>query len=177
MVIEKTGLVIVNTGDGKGKTTAALGMLMRSKGQELKALILQFVKSSDAGYGEIKTLQKLGIEWQALGDGCTWNSTDLEISAEMARKGWQLAREKILSGEYDLIILDELTHPMNFGWLDTEEVVKWLKTNKPSDLHLVITGRQAPQALIDYADLVTEMRCIKHPFTTRKLKAQKGVEF
>ena len=177
MVIEKTGLVIVNTGDGKGKTTAALGMLMRSQGQDLKALILQFVKSSDAGYGEIKTLQKLGIEWQALGDGCTWNSTDLEKSAEMARQGWKLAQEKILSAEYDLIILDELTHLLNFGWLDTEEIIKWLKANKPADLHLLITGRQAPQTLIDYADLVTEMRCIKHPFNTQKLKAQKGVEF
>ena len=91
--------------------------------------------------------------------------------------GWEIAKEKILSHNYDVIILDEFTYAMHFGWLDTLEVIDWLKTNKPENLHLIITGRDAPQALIDYADLVTEMREIKHPFTTQGIQAQAGIEF
>jgi cob(I)alamin adenosyltransferase len=94
-----------------------------------------------------------------------------------ARHGWEIAKEKILDGGYDLFIMDEFTYPLHYGWLDTGEVVAWLKENKPEMLHLIITGRYAPEALVDYADLVTEMREIKHPFRQQGIRAQAGIEY
>ena len=111
-----------------------------------------------------------------MGDGFTWLSKDINESEQKARSAWELAQVKISSGEYDVIALDEMTYSFHFGWLDINETVEWLKLNKPADLHLIITGRDAPPQLIEYADLVTEMREIKHPFT-RGIKAQAGVEF
>lgn len=172
----ETGLVIVNTGDGKGKSTAAFGLLMRAAGQGLRVCCIQFIKSETGRWGEIKTAEKLGIEWHKTGDGFTWNARDIDESAARARHGWHFAQEKIASGEYDLIVLDEFTYTMHFEWLDTPEVIDWLKANKPESMHLVITGRHAPQALIDYADLVTEMAKIKHPYDQGR-KAQRGIEF
>lgn len=172
----KPGLVIVNTGDGKGKSTAAFGLLMRAIGQGLRVCAIQFIKSESGRWGEIKAAEKLGVEWHKTGDGFTWNSKDIDESIARAQHGWQFAQEKIVSGDYDLILLDEFTYTMHFEWLDTAEVTDWLKANKPEKLHLVITGRKAPQALIDYADLVTEMAKIKHPYDQGR-KAQRGIEF
>jgi cob(I)alamin adenosyltransferase len=170
------GIVIVNTGEGKGKTTAALGLLMRASGQGLRTCMIQFVKSKTGRWGETKAAKKLGFEWYTVGDGFTWKSKDLDKTAARAQQGWRLAQEKIASGDYDLIVLDEFTYTMHFEWLQTEAVIEWLQANKPLELHLVITGRYAPEQLIDYADLVTEMIKIKHPFEQGR-KGQKGIEF
>ena len=175
---KKKGLVIVNTGNGKGKTTAALGMLLRAWGRQMKIGVIQFIKNENARYGEIKASQRMGhIDWLSSGDGFTWTSQDLDETAAKARYGWQIAQERIASGQYDLFILDEFTYPLYYGWLDTSAVIDWLRANKPPMLHLIITGRYAPEALIDYADLVTEMRQIKHPLKEQGIQAQAGVEY
>lgn len=172
----KKGLVIVNTGDGKGKTTAALGMLLRAWGRGMSVGMLQFLKSGTADYGEYHAARKIGIEILPLGDGCTWNSKDMEATIALALSAWQEAQKRIVSNEYNLLVLDEFTFPLHFGWLETAQVIDWLKANKPEDLHLVITGRHAPAALIEYADLVTEMVVVKHPYETG-VPAQAGIEF
>jgi cob(I)alamin adenosyltransferase len=176
MTSKKKGLVIVNTGDGKGKTTASLGMLLRAWGRGMHVCVIQFIKTETGQWGEIKAAKKLGIEWHTTGDGFTWLSKDMDETAARALHGWEIAKEKISSGDYDLIVLDEFTYTMSYHWLDTTEVLDWLRLNRPSDLHLVITGRSAPPALIEQADLVTEMLSIKHPFD-QGIKAQAGVEF
>ena len=173
----RKGLVIVNTGNGKGKTTAALGVVLRAWGRGFRVCVMQFLKNEHARYGEIKAARKLGIEWTNVGDGWTWASKDMEETRARAVLGWEQAKEKITSGNYDLIVLDEFTYPLHFGWLDTGEVIAWLQANKPPMLHLVITGRYAPQELIDFADLVTEMREVKHPFTDQQIRAQPGIEY
>ncbi len=174
---KKKGLVIVNTGNGKGKTTAALGIVFRAWGRGMKVGVIQFLKRSTARYGEIKAAKKLNIDWFVTGDGWTWTSRDLDESADLARHGWMLAQERIVQGSYDVLVLDEFTYLLHFGWLETEEVVRWLKEHKPPMLHLIITGRYAPQALIDYADLVTEMQEVKHPYREQGITAQPGIEF
>lgn len=170
------GLVIVYTGDGKGKTTAALGLLLRAWGRDMHVCVIQFIKAETGSWGEIKAARKLGIEWHTLGDGFTWMSSDLTKTIEYATKGWELAQKKILSRTFDVIILDEFTYPLHLSWLDTAQVLDWLRQNKPPELNLVITGRDAPQELVEYADLVTEMTNIKHPFE-RGIKAKPGIDF
>ncbi len=172
----KKGLLIVNTGDGKGKSTAAFGMLLRAWGRGLRICVVQFIKSETGKWGEVKAAQKMGIEWLTTGDGFTWLSKDMDDTTARAQHGWKLAQEKISSGNYDLVLLDEFTYPLHFGWLNTTEVLDWLRINRPPNLHLVITGRSAPAALISEADLVTEMLMIKHPYE-QGLKAQAGIEF
>jgi len=172
----KKGLVIVNTGHGKGKTTAALGVLFRAWGRGWRICMIQFIKADTGNWGEIQAARKLGIEWHAMGDGFTWLSKDLEASGDKARAAWQIAQEKIASGAYDLVILDEMTYAFHKHWLDIHDVIGWLKENKPPMLHVIITGRDAPRELIDFADLVTEMTKIKHPFD-QGILAQAGIEF
>jgi cob(I)alamin adenosyltransferase len=170
------GLTIVFTGDGKGKTTATLGMVLRAWGHGLRVCVIQFIKRPTLRYGEVKAALRLGIEWHATGDGFVRRQRDVERAADKVLEGWQLSQAKIVSGEYDMIVLDEFTYVLTYGWLTAAEVVGWLQEHKPSGLHLVITGRGAPPELIDYADLVTEMRLVKHPFQLG-IKGQKGVEF
>jgi cob(I)alamin adenosyltransferase len=174
-VKKRKPLVIVYTGNGKGKTTAALGVLFRSYGRDWKTVMLSFIKSETSNYGEERAGRKLGIEMIPLGGGFTWLSKDLEHDKALARKCWDVCKEKIGSGKYDLVILDEMTYPLTYGWLDIDEVIDVLR-NRPPDLHVIITGRDAPQALIDFADLVTEMREVKHPFQ-QGIKAQPGIDF
>jgi cob(I)alamin adenosyltransferase len=169
------GLVIVHTGDGKGKTTAALGVLLRAWGRGMRVCMLQFIKARTANFGEEQAARKLGIEMIPLGDGFTWNSQDVAKDRELAREGWALCREKIASGDYDIVFLDEITYCFKFGWLDLEEVIGVLR-GRPEGQHVVLTGRDAPQELIEFADLVTEMREIKHPYK-EGVKAQRGIEF
>ena len=171
----KKSLVIVNTGHGKGKTTAALGVLLRAWGRGLKVCMLQFIKTKTGNYGENRAAQKLGIELIPLGDGFTWLSKDIEKDKALARECWQLCQEKMNSGQYDIVIFDEMTYPLIYGWIPVEEVIAALKA-RPEGVHVIITGRDAPQELIDYADLVTEMREIKHPYQ-KGIKAQAGIEF
>lgn len=173
---QRKGLLIVHTGNGKGKTTAALGILLRAWGRGMRVCMVQFIKNEDAQFGEHKAAVKLGIEILSSGDGFTWRSKDLDESAAKARHAWQLAQEKIASGDYDVIVLDEITYAFIYDWLDLAEVKAWLDANKPPMLHVVFTGRNAPPALIDWADLVTEMQEIKHPYN-EGIKAQAGIEF
>jgi cob(I)alamin adenosyltransferase len=172
----RKGLVIVNTGHGKGKTTAALGLLLRAWGRGMHPCVIQFLKAETGQWGEIKAAQKMGIEWHKTGDGFTWTSKDLDETVAHALHGWKLAQEKIASGQYDLLLLDEFTYPLHFGWLDTPAIIAWLRAHKPPELHLVITGRNAPAELLEYADLVTEMNVIKHPYE-QGIPAQPGIEF
>jgi cob(I)alamin adenosyltransferase len=172
--MDRHGLVIVNTGDGKGKTTAALGLLLRATGRRMSAAMYQFVKRMDDG-GEHRTATRLGVDILALGAGCTLGREDVREDAELARLGWERCRALITEGVYDVLVLDELTLPLAWGWLDVEDVVAALQA-RPIGTHVVITGRSAPQRLIDAADLVTDMRVVKHAFTDRGLRAQAGID-
>lgn len=174
---QRKGLVIVNTGDGKGKSTAAFGIAFRARGRGMPVAIIQFLKRDGANYGELRAARELGIEVEGAGDGWTWTSKDLDHSAELARAGWERAQQLIEADQHAVIVLDEFTYPMTYGWVDTEAVVDWLREHKPEMLHLVITGRDAPDALVEFADLVTEMRLVKHPFADQGIKAQPGIEF
>jgi cob(I)alamin adenosyltransferase len=171
----RQALVIVLTGRGKGKTTAALGVVLRAWGRGMKTVVLQFMKARTSNYGENRAAKKLGIEMIPLGEGFTWLSEDIEKDKATARECWEMAREKIASGQYDIVVLDEMTYPMSYGWIPVEEVIDTLR-QRPEGLHVIITGRDAPQELIDFADLVTEMREVKHPHQ-KGLKAQPGIDF
>ena len=169
------GLVIVNTGNGKGKTTAAMGVLLRAWGRDMRVIMLQFIKHTTANFGEQRAAQKIGVTMRAMGDGFTWRSRDLDQSADLARALWEDAKEVIASGEHDVVVLDEFTYPLHYGWIPTEEVIETL-AGRPEMLHVIITGRNAPEALVEYADLVTEMNVVKHPYQSG-IKAQPGIEF
>ena len=171
------GLVIVNTGHGKGKTTAALGILMRAWGRDMRVAGVQFLKHEKANFGEIRAAKRMGIDLIPMGDGFTWTSRDMDVTQAKALHGWQVAQSLIAGAEYDIVLLDEFTYLMSLGWLNAQAVVDWLRAHKPQPLHLIITGRDAPQPLIEYADLVTEMALIKHPFRDQGIKAQAGIEF
>lgn len=167
------GLVIVNTGKGKGKTTAALGMMFRAWGHDMKVVMLQFVKH--ALVGEHQAAQRIGLEIVAGGAGFTSKRDNIEKNRRMSRELWDLAAEKINSGTYDIVILDELTYAFQYGWLEIDEVLDVLR-HRPAKVHVIITGRDAPQALIDFADTVVEMMDIKH-HRKEGIKAQAGIEF
>ncbi|MBM2831579.1 MAG: cobO [Dehalococcoidia bacterium] len=169
------GLVIVFTGHGKGKTTAALGLLMRARGHGMKAAMLQFIKHSRSNFGEHRAARLLGLEITPLGAGFTRTSKDIEKSRALALQLWGIAREKLASGEYEILILDELSYPLQYGWIPVEEVLKVLRS-RPWGMHVVITGRDVPPELIEFADLVTEMHEVKHPLR-KGIKAQRGIEF
>jgi cob(I)alamin adenosyltransferase len=173
---DRKGLVIVNTGYGKGKTTAALGMLLRAWGQRMRVCVIQFLKDENEDSGEVRAARHLGVEWHTMGDGFTWQSGDIEATQAKARDAWALAQTRIASGDYDLVILDEFTYPLQLGWLSVTAVIDWLKEHKFPSLHLVITGWGAPQALVHYADMVTEMHKVKHPYD-QGVQAQRGIEF
>jgi cob(I)alamin adenosyltransferase len=173
--MNRQSLVVVYTGDGKGKTTAALGMLLRAWGRGMKVCMLSFIKAETSNFGEERAARKLDIELIPLGAGFTWLSKDLEHDKALAQRCWALCKEKIESAAYDIVVLDEITYPLTYGWLDMDDVLDTLR-NRPPNLHIVITGRDAPQPLIDFADLVTEMREVKHPFQ-QGIKAQPGVDF
>jgi cob(I)alamin adenosyltransferase len=172
------GLLIVHTGNGKGKTTAALGLLMRAAGRGLNCCMIQFMKSRNDRYGEHVAADKLGIEVHTMGDGFTWDTKNPEQDRQTARATWQLCVEKLRSGDYDLIVFDELVYVLSYQMLAVEEVLEEFRAVREAQasLHIVVTGRDAPEQLIAQADLVTEMREIKHPFTAG-IKAQQGIEF
>lgn len=171
----RRGLLIVNTGKGKGKTTAALGLMMRAHGRGLKTKMFQFLKHDTAKFGEHRTLDMLEVPYQGLGDGWTWRSKDLENSAELAAHGWELAKEAILSGEYDLIVLDEFTYPLKYGWVPWSDVEEALKARDPN-MHIIITGRYALPELVELADTVSEISPIKHAYE-QGIGGQQGIEY
>ena len=170
------GLVLVHTGDGRGKSTSAFGVILRMLGRRKRVALIQFLKHEGGQWGEVRALRQLGLEPIKTGDGFTWTSKDLDETQARALHGWSRAQESIVSEEYDLVVLDEFTYLLDFGWLDTDDVINWFKARKPPRLHLLITGRNAPAALIDYADTVTEMVKVKHAFDAG-IKARAGIEF
>jgi len=176
---EKTrGLLIVHTGNGKGKTTCALGLMMRASGRGLKCCMIQFMKSRNDRYGEHVAAEELGIEVHTMGDGFTWDTKNPEQDKQTARATWNLCVEKMRSGDYDMLVFDELVYVLSYQMLPVEEVLDEFRVVRQSQpaLHIVVTGRDAPPELIAEADLVTEMREIKHPFTAG-IRAQQGIEF
>lgn len=168
-------LVLVNTGNGKGKTTAALGVMFRAWGRGLRVCMLQFIKTATSNYGEHRAAKKIGIEIVPLGGGFTWLSKDIERDKALARELWEQSKARIASGEYDLVVLDEFTYPLVYGWLSVDEVIEALR-QRPEHVNVIITGRDAPQALIDFADTVTEMREVKHPYQ-RGITALAGIDY
>jgi cob(I)alamin adenosyltransferase len=172
------GLLMVNTGDGKGKTTCALGLIMRAAGRGMNCCMIQFMKSKTDRYGEHESAEALGIEVHTMGDGFTWDTNNPEQDVKTSRETWALCVEKMRSEEYDLLVFDELIYVLDYKFLPLEEVIGEIKSvrEKQPHLHLVLTGRNAPKELIDAADLVTEMKEIKHPFNAG-IYAQQGIEF
>jgi cob(I)alamin adenosyltransferase len=172
------GLLMVHTGNGKGKTTAALGLLMRAAGRGLKCCMILFLKSRKDRYGEHESAEKLGIEVHTMGDGFTWDTKNPEQDRKTARDTWALCVAKMRDGSYDMLVFDEMVYVLSYNMLPVEEVLAEFREVRSAypRLHIVVTGRDAPQALIEEADLVTEMREIKHPFTAG-IRAQQGIEF
>ena len=170
------GLLMVFTGNGKGKTTAALGMAMRTAGHNLKVCFIQFIKGG-WHYGELDAVQRFAglIDLHVMGQGFTWKSENLEEDARLAREGWKFACDAIASGQYHLVVLDEFTYLLHYKMLEIEPCLEILTARNPRQ-HVVITGRYAPQQLLDAADLVTEMVPVKHPLQ-HGIKAQRGIEF
>lgn len=168
-------LVLLNTGDGKGKSSAAFGVMLRGLALDWQVAVLQFIKSSDWKVGEEKIGRQLGVDWHSFGDGFTWDSDDLTNDRAHAEAGWATASALIAAGEHRLIILDELTYLCTWGWLDIDDVVATI-AGRPDKVNIVITGRDAPQAIIDLADTVTEMREIKHAYHDG-IRAKRGIDY
>lgn len=172
------GLLMVNTGDGKGKTTAALGVLVRAAGRGMNCCLIQFMKSKNDRYGEHESLETLGVEVHTMGDGFTWDTQDKAQDIKTSEETWALCLEKMHSEEYDLLVFDELVYVLDYKFLDVTKVldeVKAVRAKQPH-LHIIMTGRNAPPELVEAADLVTEMKEIKHPFHAG-IYAQQGIEF
>lgn len=168
-------VVIVNTGDGKGKSSAAFGVMLRSLARGWPVAVVQFVKSGKWKVGEEKLGRQLGADWFNVGDGFTWDSTDLEHDQALARAGWEQAAALIAAGAHRLVILDELTYLCTWGWVDSAAVVAAI-AERPADVSVIVTGRDAPQAIVDVGDTVTEMRKVKHAYD-QGIDALKGIEY
>ncbi|MEA3215560.1 MAG: cob(I)alamin adenosyltransferase [Acidimicrobiia bacterium] len=171
----RQSIVLVNTGHGKGKSSAAFGVMVRGWARGWNVCVVQFLKSGKWKTGERKLADHLGIEWHTLGDGFTWESTDLDETAAKGRHAWEVAKEKLADGRYNLIVLDELTYPIKYGWIEVDEVVQAISSRAPKT-NVVATGRNAPPELIEIANTVTEMRKVKHAYD-EGIAAMKGIEF
>ena len=167
--------LLVNTGTGKGKSSAAFGVMGRAWARGWSVCVVQFVKSEKWRAGERKLADHLGIEWHTLGDGFTWESTDMDETAARGRHAWEVAKDKIGSGAYDLVILDEVTYTVKYGWVDVDDVVATLR-ERPARTNVIVTGRYAPDAVIEIADTVTEMVSVKHAMDAG-IGARKGIEY
>ncbi len=168
-------LVVVNTGDGKGKSSAAFGMMVRGVARGWNVAVVQFIKSGDWKVGEEKVGRQLGVDWHAFGDGFTWDSEDLTADRAHAAAGWRQAVDIIDAGEHQLVILDELTYLMTFNWLPVTDVVAAI-AGRPSHVNIIVTGRDAPAELIELADTVTEMREVKHAYR-QGIRAMRGIDY
>lgn len=169
-------LVLLNTGDGKGKSTAAFGVILRAVALDWGVAVVQFLKSDDWNTGEEKVCrERLGVDWWALGEGFTWDSHNITRDEAVAQEAWRYAREVINAGEHRLVVLDEVTYPVTWGWIDADEVVETL-AGRPEKVSVVMTGRDAPDALVDAADTVTDMNKRKHAFDAGVI-AKKGLDY
>ena len=168
-------LVLVATGHGKGKSTAAFGTLLRSRGRDWPTAVVQFLKSGTWRTGEEAMLRQLGVEWFSAGDGFSWESTDLEESQAKAVAAWDFSRGLLARGEHRMLMLDEISYPMNWGWIDADEVAASLR-ERPEQVSVFLTGRDMPQAVVDVADTVTEMVPVKHAFQ-QGIRARRGIDY
>ncbi len=172
----RTGVTLVHTGEGKGKSSSAFGVVFRAAGWGLNVCVIQFIKGMWKT-GEQKAALKFdNIEWHALGDGFTWDTKNPEQDIQTSRKIWEFSKQKILSENYDLVVLDELNYCSSYQWIEAREIADFIKNHKPKWMHLIITGRNAAPEVIEVADTVTEMKMIKHAFE-QDIKAQQGIEF
>ena len=174
---KRKGLIIVNTVEGKGKSTAAFGLALRAAGNKMKVFIMQFMKGQWKA-GERKAFEKLApyVEVIPMGDGFTWDTENIEQDKATARKAFEIVKEKLLSEKYQMVIFEEINYVLHYQFFPEDEFLELLK-NKPEKVHVVCTGRNASEKLIEMADLVTEMKMIKHPFQEQGIPAQKGIEF
>jgi cob(I)alamin adenosyltransferase len=168
-------LVLVNTGHGKGKSTAAFGVVLRAVARDWRVAVVQFLKSGNWNTGEEKTCRRLGVDWWAMGEGFTWDSPDLTVDEAVSVGAWEHAKGLIGAGEHTLVVCDEITYPLNWGWIDVADVVATIR-ERPPHVNIVCTGRDAPQPLIDVADTVTEMRVVKHAYQ-QHIRAKKGIDY
>lgn len=168
-------IVLVNTGDGKGKSTAAFGTALRALARDWSVAVVQFIKSGDWRVGEEELLTQLGAQWFALGDGFSWDSDDLDESEAVARAAWEEARKLINSGDHRLVLLDEVTYPMNWGWIDSDDVIATIR-DRPEATTVIATGRDASDDLIAVADTVTRMDKVKHAFD-QGILARRGIDY
>ena len=172
----RRGLVVVNTGEGKGKSSSALGMVFRAAGWDMKVCVIQYIKGQWQT-GEQKAAERFdNIEWHALGDGFTWNTKNPEQDIKTSREIWELSKQKILSGEFDVVLLDEINYCCGYKWISGQEIADFIRNEKPPWLHLILTGRNAAPEVIEIADTVTEMTMIKHAYQ-QGIKAEQGIEF
>jgi cob(I)alamin adenosyltransferase len=175
--VPEKGLIIVNTGNGKGKTTAALGMVMRSLGHGYKVAIVQFIKGAwEPSEKRVFSNWEDQLEFHAMGEGFTWETQDRDRDLDKAQAAWDKSLEYIRNPDFRLVLLDEINIALKMGYLQVEQVLAGLAA-KPADTHVILTGRGAPPALIERADLVTEMTLVKHPFRDQGVKAQPGIEY
>jgi cob(I)alamin adenosyltransferase len=168
-------LVLVNTGNGKGKSSAAFGVMLRALALDWKVAVLQFVKSGDWKVGEETIGRRLGVDWRSFGDGFTWDSDNLDEDKSHARAGWAEAKALIEAGEHKLVILDEITYLCTWGWIDTDDVVATIR-GRPESVNVIVTGRDAPAPIVELADTVTEMTEIKHAYRTG-IRAKRGIDY
>ena len=174
---KRKGLIIVHTGEGKGKSTAAFGLALRAAGNRMNVFIMQFMKGPWKA-GERKAFESLSpyVEIVPMGDGFTWDTENIEQDKATARKAFDLVKEKLNSGKFEMVIFEEINYVLDYKFLPEDEVLETIR-NKPKMTHVVCTGRNASKELIEMADLVTEMKMIKHPFGEQGIPAQKGIEF
>ncbi len=168
-------LVVLNTGDGKGKSSAAFGVALRARARQWPVAVVQFLKSEDWVTGEQMMAESLGIDMWSLGEGFTWDSNDLSRDEAEAKEAWRHGRQIVESGRYRLVVFDEITYPLNWGWLDAEEVAATFE-NRPAGVSLVLTGRDAPDWMVELADTATEMVKTKHAYDSGVV-AKKGIDF
>ena len=173
---KRRGIVLVHTGEGKGKSSSALGMVFRAAGWGMKVCVIQFIKGQWQT-GEKKAAERFdNIEWHALGDGFTWDTKNPEQDIKTSREIWEFSKQKIRSQEFDFVLLDEINYCCGYNWISGQEIADFIIREKPPWMHLVLTGRNAPPEVIAVADTVTEMKPIKHAFS-KGIKAEQGVEF
>jgi cob(I)alamin adenosyltransferase len=168
-------LVLVNTGNGKGKSTAAFGTMIRAVARGWDVAVVQFLKSGKWNTGEEKVARDLGVDWYAIGEGFTWDSEDLSQDEAVAREAWRQAAELLAAGGHRLVVLDEITYPVNWGWLDGDEVLAAIRDRSPK-VNVICTGRDAPAGLIELADTATEMQVVKHAYQSG-IRAMKGIDY
>lgn len=173
---KRHGLTLVHTGEGKGKSSSAFGVVFRAAGWGMRVCVIQFIKGKWKT-GEQEAAKRFdNIEWHAMGDGFTWDTQNPDQDLKTSRDIWAFCQDRILSSDYDLVLLDEINYCCSYGWISGEEIASFIRDHKPAWMHLILTGRDAPQEVLDISDTATEMRPIKHAFE-QGISAEQGIEF